>query len=825
MDNNSNWRGRGRGRGNNNNANRNHNRDYSQSHNDNPTQGNAYHSNPNPSGISITSRLGPTNAPVNDRIVHTNYNNNSFSQQQQQNQRGERAFSSSNYRGRGNRGNRYSGGGSARFNSEFVEEDVSMQSNTLAGNIVTITGYPPGSEEKVLGFITKKAKAAWEPLSIQYEKKAMHITVVDEETAKSLCRMNNFNFGSATLHITHGGQQGGHNNSSNTSAGSSGNARRSTVLAEFLQERWNPQAGFLDMDELPPTSHNISTVISQLLNEAKHLFGDNLKTLSFARNKLWSVVPLSKVPDVFPNLQNLSVADNDIAEFRSLDKLRNRLSNLQELMLSGNPIQTNNTIEKYQQEVLKRFPKIQFLDSLPVNGGQIPQAQQLADLPLSVRSNFFDNDNSQLAALDLLSKFFPLFDSNRASLIDLYDAQAIFSATCSNGSSFQQQNTWGSGQTPPRQRLVLGGENIIKRLLQLPPTVHDLSSADNFVTDAWQTPGSQNYPVVLFLTVHGGFREATSSAPLSFDRSFLVAPAPPGSSYTIKDINDWETSNNKKPQKLVGIRFLMASETARQHVELTRYAKAMLYNPSCIHFFQGKAISVNDLLQDTLLYFKQEKHHVDPLVEALIQLRLDKYDHDKSEFERQTSELDDTDYHLLGALMATSDQTLADIRGAIENETSPSEFSRDYRPVYLFYGNLDILQTSQKDDQNANNVITLEDYTFDDEYAQDQFLLPHDTKEEAELCKHCGIKDIVEDINDMFFCELCNQGVHQLCEEPPMEAFEKDVDPWYCRACCKAQNIPIPSRPSDENALKRKRQEDHIRYESAAGSSQRKRDD
>ncbi|KAK4509713.1 uncharacterized protein ATC70_007015 [Mucor velutinosus] len=568
--NNNNWRGRGRGRGNYNNNNRN-NRDYNQDYNNND-HGNAYGGNPG--SISITARLGPTNAPINDRVVHTNNSN-----QQQHSSRGGRAFSSNNYRGRGNRGNRNNGGGGARFNSEFVEEDISMQPNTSAGNIVTITGYPPGSEEKVLGFITRKAKAAWEPLNIQYETKSMHITVVDETTAESLCRMNNFNFGAATLHITRGGQSGGGADSRagggfNRGGGASGggggagnsarntNAGRSAVLAEFLQERWNPQAGFLDMDELPPTSHNISTVISRLLNEARYLFGDNLKTLSFARNKLWSVVPLNKVPDMFPNLQNLSIADNDIAEFRSLDKLANRLPNLQELMLSGNPIQTNNSLEQYQQEVLRRFPTIQFLDVQPVNGGQTASlvSQSSADLPLPVRSHFFDNDNSRLAAQDLLSKFFPLFDSNRGSLIDLYDAQAIFTTTFSNSGTYQQQNTWGSGQITPSQRMVVGSESIIKRLLQLPPTVHDLSSADNFITDAWQTPGSQNHPVVLFLTVHGGFNEAGSSTPLSFDRSFLVAPSAPGSrahtagwSYVILNDSLIVRNFSNKPASLVTV--------------------------------------------------------------------------------------------------------------------------------------------------------------------------------------------------------------------------------------------------------------------------------
>lgn len=178
----------------------------------------------------------------------------------------------------------------------------------------------------------------------------------------------------------------------------------------------------------------------------------------------------------------------------------------------------------------------------------------------------------------------------------------------------------------------------------------------------------------------------------------------------------------------------------------------------------------------------------------------------------------------------TSDQALADIRGVLESKTPPSEFSKDYRPVYLFYRNLDILPQPQQSHQgggggtaqDASHIITLEDYTFDDDYDQLLQQEPQQNipKEEEELCKHCGIKDIVEDINDMFFCELCNQGVHQLCEDPPIQPFEQKVDPWWCRACSKAQNIPIPTAASvartqsenadnnGENMLKRKREDE-----------------
>jgi hypothetical protein len=233
------------------------------------------------------------------------------------------------------------------------------------------------------------------------------------------------------------------------------------------------------------------------------------------------------VADIFPNLQNLSIADNDIAEFRSLDKLAKRFNSLQELMLSGNPIQLNNDIQKYQSEVLNRFPSIQFLDQQPVQGSAGPLLQQPArmDLPVPVRSNFFDHESSSHAAQDLLSKFFPLFDTNRAALVDLYDTQAIFSVV-SGSEAFQQQKVWGNSQLPPNQRMILGNENIIKKFIVLPPTMHDLSSADNFVTDAWQTGTTQ---VLLNVVVHGEFNELPMGTPVSFDRTFIVAPAAPGS--------------------------------------------------------------------------------------------------------------------------------------------------------------------------------------------------------------------------------------------------------------------------------------------------------
>jgi hypothetical protein len=79
--------------------------------------------------------------------------------------------------------------------------------------------------------------------------------------------------------------------------------------------------------------------------------------------------------------------------------------------------------------------------------------------------------------------------------------------------------------------LYYGSSAIVQLISSMPPTVHDLSRADNFVTDAWQMTGFSGYPAVLFIKVHGEFRDGTAqnSAKFSFDRVFIVGPAGPGS--------------------------------------------------------------------------------------------------------------------------------------------------------------------------------------------------------------------------------------------------------------------------------------------------------
>ncbi|KAI9307355.1 hypothetical protein BJ944DRAFT_176680 [Cunninghamella echinulata] len=472
-------------------------------------------------------------------MANTNqqYNNDTQYQHQHQHQQQYGHGRGSGGGGRGGRGGgrgNYSGGGKGRFTREFIDEDIDMGREIPANApVIMVSGHPPGSQNDLLDFLHRKSKIDWEELNVQNEGSVTYITVDSQETAEVLLRKNKFSFMGSTLSI---GMADGNRNPIamriNNNNNSNNQPRSSNVLAEFLQERWDPQQGFLNLDDLPPTSHSITVVLSRLLNEAHKIYGNSVVTLSFARNKLWSVQPISKISNFFPNVKNLSLQENDISEFKGLDRLaNNKLRQLSELVLHGNPIQINTNPDVYIKEITQRFPTLTQLDFQPIGQPSLNPSITSAPgfggtsggvstLPLPIKPNFFDQDNSRQASQDLLSKFFPLFDSNRLALADLYDQQAVFSINTST--SCFARNTWGQGP-----RLTIGNEAISKKFASFPPTIHDLSRADNFAMDAWQVSGSSTHPVLLYLTVHGSFQEANGA--LSFDRVFIIAPSTPGS--------------------------------------------------------------------------------------------------------------------------------------------------------------------------------------------------------------------------------------------------------------------------------------------------------
>ena len=171
----------------------------------------------------------------------------------------------------------------------------------------------------------------------------------------------------------------------------------------------------------------------------------------------------------------------------------------------------------------------------------------------------------------MVTRFFTLFDTQRSELLDVYHPAATFSfsantsipprariqglhSTLPNQKNLKWDVWLGGGNGGSRnlsrvgnvdkmaQSLHLGRENVVRSIVGLPNTKHDITGAPSaFCLDGWLTGST------LFVTVHGQFTEGMNFLSLlalgargdsrgayptepvnalrSFDRSFVLAPA------------------------------------------------------------------------------------------------------------------------------------------------------------------------------------------------------------------------------------------------------------------------------------------------------------
>jgi nuclear RNA export factor len=80
------------------------------------------------------------------------------------------------------------------------------------------------------------------------------------------------------------------------------------------------------------------------------------------------------------------------------------------------------------------------------------------------------------------------------------------------------------------QSMHVGGEAAVKAMSALPETRHDISGpTDKFVLDSFPVPLGNS--MALLVSLHGQFTEVEVDGVRSFDRTFVLAPAPDGSRY------------------------------------------------------------------------------------------------------------------------------------------------------------------------------------------------------------------------------------------------------------------------------------------------------
>ncbi|OCH95422.1 NTF2-like protein [Obba rivulosa] len=377
--------------------------------------------------------------------------------------------------------------------------------------------------------------------------------------------------------------------SGSTSADAATESKVISLWKEFVHRRWNPEAKFLNLERMaeddyirrnalvapgaPGSTNKEASVIFKIASKLT----PEVETMSLAHNNITSASTIIGLPRYLPKLVNLSLEGNKLRMWKDLDYIagrRGRLENLRELVLTGNPIREveyqNNRVDQYKSEVARRFPSLEILDSEAIAkiAFDVPQASTSTALPAQPAATTFpcEMGPSFLTGVDgsiisnFFMRFFPLFDNQRSALVDAYHPDATFSFSANtaiparariegyhhskempnqrklewspwllggHGGS-RNLNRMGGGVEKMAKTLHIGNQEVVKAMSDLPKTRHDVAGApEKFCVDAF--PVTHGDSMHLFVTVHGQFVEEPAEGIRSFDRSFMLAPAPEGS--------------------------------------------------------------------------------------------------------------------------------------------------------------------------------------------------------------------------------------------------------------------------------------------------------
>ncbi|KAG9314828.1 hypothetical protein JVU11DRAFT_3922 [Chiua virens] len=336
------------------------------------------------------------------------------------------------------------------------------------------------------------------------------------------------------------------------------------VWRHFVNKRWNPNAQFLNLESmlddpelakhglLPPgapgSTPREASVILKLASNLK----PPVQTVSLANNNISSGQLLSTLAHYLPKLANLSLKNNDLKVWRDIDYLsgrRGKLEHLRELIMIGNPLREleikHSRGDKYKSDMARRFPSLVMLDQEAITtiGFDAPGPSSTAatekrptatTFPFEMKPSFITGVEDSIIS-NFLVRFFPLFDDQRAALLDAYHPSATFSFSINtsiparariqglhtqlpnqrkldwsvwlNGGSRNLNRLGGGGSSDKAfQSLHLGSEAAIRAMSSLPKTKHEISgSPEKFCIDAW--PVGQGEDLKLFISLHGQFTE------------------------------------------------------------------------------------------------------------------------------------------------------------------------------------------------------------------------------------------------------------------------------------------------------------------------------
>lgn len=359
-------------------------------------------------------------------------------------------------------------------------------------------------------------------------------------------------------------------------------------LRVFFELRYNPQQKLLDLSRV---QHDPMLVQKDFFKNASVLakffpallaviggLGAAVSSVNLSENNLTDLLTVLTLAQHFPKLQNLLLQDNRIARAKVFDVWRNKLCHVRELIVTGNPV-TNEPDAKAR--IVKVFPRLVILNGEVVRNEQVLLAN--LSFPFPPQAMFLEAEVAELAT-SFITNYIGLWDSNRAGLMGLYQAELQFSLLADtlpphmvdlgNFTYYMQQlRNWMrvllfKGKM---DRVGQGPEQIFKCFQQIPKSKHSLAEKpENYSMESFRVAAMN----AISITLHGEFEEvgAPEVAGLhrqkgrnkppppklqtkSFDRTFVVVQSPAGfviasdlfSVRTAVDLDAWKPHTTPPP--------------------------------------------------------------------------------------------------------------------------------------------------------------------------------------------------------------------------------------------------------------------------------------
>ncbi|QSL64631.1 hypothetical protein MERGE_001932 [Pneumocystis wakefieldiae] len=442
---------------------------------------------------------------------------------------------------------------------------------------IMITGYDGGTEDDLIGFISRKCHVLI--TNLHYDGSVLYASVSSSENARALLKLSGSRFAGKNLFISIPDARKDQvmSTTSSTSLTSVPTTKQSTIniLLQFLSNKYIHETKTLDLSSMHsnPILVNggmFSSVLSSiktfpaLMKIAKREF-PNVISVNLSSNKITSLINISTLAQTYPNLKNLNLANNLLKYYKDLDvwSHKDKLPNLQELILIGNEIRENE-IKKgneinYRSEIIKRFPNLKMLDMVPVT--QTIQFDikdsSINDfgktiLPKKICGSFFESDLIKNTVMAFLEKYFSLYDNDRLNAVSLYDQNALFSISINtiaprkrepgifsySSSQFSEyismsRNLMRLSSLDARvAKLNIGYADISRAFSSLPKTRHNFADSSLYCVDAWPLKGvlstdlDPNGLVGIQIILHGIFFELGGRKEIkkSYDRTFIIGP-------------------------------------------------------------------------------------------------------------------------------------------------------------------------------------------------------------------------------------------------------------------------------------------------------------